>query len=397
VKRRSVRAQLTALLTVGAFLSSGAPPAGAAPTAAPRTSPLPLFAYYYQWFDPKSWERAKIDYPVLGRYSSDDRQVMTQHIQEAKAAGITGFIVSWKDSPTNTRRLRSLAAIAAHERFNLAMIYQGLDFDRNPLPIAKVAADFKTFEAQFAGNPVFYRLGGKPLTIWSGTWAFSEDDVATVTRGVRPGLLVLSTEKSVAGYRRIADVTDGDAYYWSSVNPSTNPTYATKIQEMSSAVHADGKYWIAPIAPGFDARLVGGTKAVPRHDGATLRAEYSIALRSSPDVLGLISWNEFSENTYVEPSERFGRRYLDVLADLTNTSAPTPSTAIDSSDSPVGTAAARRWPAAATLIGLPVLLILAVTLIARRRRRRPPRTQPTVNQNDTANEDRHRLVRNPGQ
>ena len=32
--------------------------------------------------------------------------------------------------------------------------------------------------------------------------------------------------------------------------------------------------------------------------------------RSSPDVLGLISWNEFSENTHVEPSEQFGDRYV---------------------------------------------------------------------------------------
>ena len=35
--------------------------------------------------------------------------------------------------------------VAAQEHFKLAMIYQGLDFDRQPLPVAEVAADFKTF------------------------------------------------------------------------------------------------------------------------------------------------------------------------------------------------------------------------------------------------------------
>ena len=35
--------------------------------------PDPLFAYYYIWFNADSWNRAKIDYPLLGRYSSDDR------------------------------------------------------------------------------------------------------------------------------------------------------------------------------------------------------------------------------------------------------------------------------------------------------------------------------------
>jgi hypothetical protein len=339
--------------------------------ATPASPPGPaLFAYYYQWFVPKSWDRAKIDLPELGAYSSDDPWVMRKHIQQAKAAGITGFIVSWKDTPTNTRRLRALMAVAAAEHFSLSMIYQGLDFDRKPLPAARVAADFTTFAKQFAFNPVFARMGGKPLTIFSGSWAYSHADVAKITSAVRPGVLVLSTEKSVDGYRRIADVTDGDAYYWSSVNPATNKSYADKLDAMSAAVHADAKYWIAPFAPGFDARLVGGSKAVPRNDGKTLRTEYATALKSSPDALGLISWNEFSENTYVEPSKKFGHRYLDVLAELRHTNAPVPASAVDSSAQPVPTEPGSKLPVVALLVGLPVLLLAGLTLLGRRLRRR---------------------------
>jgi hypothetical protein len=32
--------------------------------------------------------------------------------------------------------------------------------------------------------------------------------------------------------------------------------------------------------------------------------------------VGLISWNEFSENTHVEPSVKHGSRYLEEVADL---------------------------------------------------------------------------------
>ena len=53
-----------------------------------------------------------------------------------------------------------------------------------------------------------------------------------------------------------------------------------------------------------------------RKDGQTLRTEYARGRTSAPDALGLISWNEFSENTYVEPSEQFGDRYLTVLRQL---------------------------------------------------------------------------------
>ena len=172
---------------------------------------------------------------------------------------------------------------------------------------------------------MFFRLGGKPLTIWSGTWAFPRAAVARVTSPVRRKILVLSTEKSAAGFQRLARVTDGDAYYWSSVNPATDPGYTAKLRAMSAAIHRDRKYWIAPFAPGFDARLVGGSKDVSRDGGQTLREEYAAAIRSSPDVLGLISWNEFSENSYVEPSVRYRYQSLEVLRQLRGTSVPAPS------------------------------------------------------------------------
>ena len=112
----------------------------------------------------------------------------------------------------------------------------------------------------------------------------------------------------------MAHSVDGDAYYWSSVNPAANSGYPARLAAMSDTVHRSGGRWIAPFAPGFDARLVGGTKEVPRRDGATLRKEYAAAVSSSPDALGLISWNEFSENTHVEPSRKNGDQYLSVLS-----------------------------------------------------------------------------------
>jgi hypothetical protein len=53
---------------------------------------VPVLAYYYIWFDTGSWDRAKIDYPSVGRYSSDDPTVIHGQIRSAKAAGIDGFI-----------------------------------------------------------------------------------------------------------------------------------------------------------------------------------------------------------------------------------------------------------------------------------------------------------------
>jgi hypothetical protein len=328
---------------------------------------IPVFAYYYIWFSPRSWGRAKKDLPLAGPYSSSDLAVMRHQIEQAKSAGITGFIVSWKDTPLNDLRLRLLMRVAAEEHFQLAMIYQGLDFYRHPLPISEVAADFVAFRDKFASNPVFYRVDGKPLTIWSGTWAYSFAQVATVTSAVRPQLLVLSTEKDVAGFDRLASLTDGDAYYWSSVNPASNAGYQAKLDQMGNAIHGAGKYWIAPFAPGFDARLVGGKKAVPRNGGQTLRVEYAAATRSSPNMLGLISWNEFSENSYVEPSKNYGYQSLDVLRKIRGITAPRPVSP------PPATTTFSPWPSVLRLSAFVLTLIVGVgafTYLRRRHSRR---------------------------
>jgi phospholipase C len=315
LRRPGPAVRLSALLAL-ALLTAAVAPRGAA--AAPKPvavdRPVPVLAYYYIWFDPSSWRRAKTDYPELGRYSSDDVSVLRQHVASARAAGIDGFIVSWKSTPTLNRRLAKLVAVADAAGFKLAVIYQGLDFWRRPLPASRIDADLGLFERRFARDPAF-SLFGKPLVVWSGTWRFSRSEIASVARRHRDRLSILASERSVAGYQRVAAAVDGDAYYWSSVDPNRFPGYGRKLQEMAAAVHARGQLWIAPAAPGFDARQLGGKRAVDRKDGATLRHELDAAQQSSPDAIGLISWNEFSENSYVEPSKRYGTRYLDVLSD----------------------------------------------------------------------------------
>jgi hypothetical protein len=278
--------------------------------------PIPAFAYYYIWYQPASWNRAKSTYPALGRYSSSDPRVIREQIELAKQAGLSGFIVSWKSTRRLNTRLARVVRIANEEHFKLALIYEGLDFKRNPLGLSRVESDLLYFLHRYGRNPAFDTVG-KPVVIWSGTWKFGRRSVAAVSRLVRPGLLLLASEKSVNGYRRLREFVDGDAYYWSSVNPQLDRWAGLKLNDMSRAVHARGGLWIAPAAAGFDARQVGGRRIVPRLGGETLRANWSTALASAPDLIGVISWNEYSENSEIEPTVAFGARYLSAVADLT--------------------------------------------------------------------------------
>jgi hypothetical protein len=339
-------------------------PQPAVPTGPVKASPVPVLAYYYIWYDTSSWDRAKIDYPLLGKYSSDDPAVMLQHIQWAKKAGIDGFIVSWKSTTVLNSRLDQLATIAEQQNFKLALIYEGLDFNRNPLPVNTISSDLDYFIQHFAGRPAFQLLG-KPLVIWSGTWKFTPEEIAQVTKGRRNNLYMLASERNLDGYNRLADLVDGDAYYWSSVNPETFTGYAAKLVGMSQAVHQHGGLWIPPAAPGFDARMVGGTSVVDRKNGDTFRAQINTAMASSPDALGIISWNEFSENSYIEPSKAYGTQYLDILGGIDHAPAPTLAE-FDSSDQMVVFPEVLPGARRIALGGLAVISIASVIVIARR-------------------------------
>jgi hypothetical protein len=355
---------LTSAITVKAQTSPTSKTAPAEISLLAVKDPIPVLAYYYIWYDSNSWDRAKIDTPLLGTYTSDDLTVMRQHIREAKAAGIDGFIVSWKSTYVLNRRLDQLAQVAQEEDFKLAIIYQGLDFNRNPLPVDRIASDLDFFIQHYASLPVF-QLFSKPLVIWSGTWKFSPQDINQVTQTRRDKLLLLASERDVAGYTRLATMVDGNAYYWSSVNPDTYPGYGDKLVQMGQAVHNNGGLWIAPAAPGFDARLIGGTSVVDRKNGETFRTEINTAMASSPDILGIISWNEFSENSHIEPSVTYGSQYLDILSEINHLPAPTIAE-FDSSEPVTSFPEVFPGSRAAALGGLAVIIITGLIVIIRR-------------------------------
>jgi hypothetical protein len=356
--------RMTALLAI-VWVAAAGPAAG--PFAAGRASaavrPIPVLAYYYIWFDSTSWNHAKIDYPLAGRYSSGSAAVMAQQVRLAKQAGISGFVVSWKNTPVLDRRLATIRRVAAAAGFKLAIMFEGRDFYGKPLPMQQVNSGFAYIARHYAGDPVF-NIFGKTMVAWSGTWAYSRAQMASVTSAFRPSLMILATERQPADYQAVAGLFAGDAYYWSSADPLHTPGYEQKLDEFSAVVHQRGGLWVAPAAPGFDAQKLGGARVVPRRGGQTLRLEMNAAMSSSPDAIGLISWNEYSENSEVEPSQLNGGTALGVIASIEHTRLPVVQNFDSSAPSGFGAGPTQYFTLGAFLM----LLAGSVTVLLRRSR-----------------------------
>jgi hypothetical protein len=169
----TLRAGLAASLIVGAALFAAVPASaspGASGGAAATTSAakhVPVFAYFYQWYNPSSWDRAKQDLPLVGKYSSDDPHVLRDQVEAARGAHIDGFLTSWKSTDALNRRLDLLIKIARSENLDLGVVYEALDFSRRPLPVATVLHDMLYLVSNWGADlkSTYY---GRPLIIWTG-------------------------------------------------------------------------------------------------------------------------------------------------------------------------------------------------------------------------------------
>jgi glycosyl hydrolase family 99 len=347
------RAVAAVLVTVAGLGSAGVlSPVVAVATAAPTAAHVPVYAYFYQWFDRGSWTRAKQDYPLAGKYSSDDPHVVRNQVTAARSTGIDGFLTSWKSTPSLNRRLTLLLQVAHDENFDVGVVYEALNFQRTPLPITTVRRDMLKLVRDW-GPDLTSRFYHRPVIVWTGIDQYPVADVAAVRAALGSSAYLLAASKSVDEYRRVAGTVDGEAYYWSSANPRS-PFTRQKLVEMSAAVHRRHGIWIAPAASGFDGTTLGHSRVIDRDKGQTLRRSLDNAYASTPDAVGVISWNEWSENTYIEPGRRYGTEELGVLRRYLATREGRPST------SPQATVP--RSAPRGTWSGLQAVLLLTIVM-----------------------------------
>ncbi len=332
---------------------------------------IPMFVHYYLWWDSGHW-RSKLGstYPINtrtpplpaalaangcsakasfpgdtlidvpsappGLFTQDSPAVLARDVQEASAAKVDGFTVSWagngliSETTTSTafsRRLATLVnAVSIHDAqpgsrpFHLELGYEGLDNARRPRSAAWIQNDLAYFTRTYANNPVFRipAFGSKPVVMLLDSRKFSVPALHQILDPVRSKLTVIGDEHGVAEWNRgVSSVFDGDSWYWSDENPYANQSAFAALAALSRTLRAQHKLWFSPLSAGYNKSAFGiGGACVPRNGVETLQRLYAGNARSMPDAWMLISWNEFYENTYVEPSARYGSTYLNALRKL---------------------------------------------------------------------------------
>jgi hypothetical protein len=267
--------------------------------------------------------------------------VIEADIRTAKNAGISGFWLNWAGDGTTSQTRTSVTytprlaeAFAASSR--VGGFTNWVSYKVASLQSADaIINDLNFLYNEFGQEPAWERMDGKPVVTFTGSRKYSDADLIKISSAVRDRIFLVGDESRATLTTARLALFDALTYYWSSQDPYGNPASFGQIKEMGDKVHAAGKRWYAPIAPGYNSSLLtGGLTCVPRRNGDTIRALWNGNMGSNPDGWGFISWNEIAENTHIRPMQKWGSASLNALSALIQSATPIPPTPIPPTATP---------------------------------------------------------------
>lgn len=322
-----------------------------------RGTPPHLMAHYLPWFEDgrddgaaASWDHwrwssggverdpnnrrpdglreiATVQYPLIGPYSSGDRDVVRYHCELAAAAGIEGLIVLWygPGSPTDAR-VPLILEEAERAGLKVALCYEEkLNWPPYRTPgtradmVASAVADLRFLLESYAGHPAYLRRDGQPVVFQFNYWGTDRLGPRTFAAGEWEEILG-ALPQPVCYVRQNFDADQhprlaGSYHWW-----VTDQGVLQRHQEQVAAAVAEGRliFHAGFIAPGFDDSGTAGwgsgnIRQQPREGTATLRATFGPSLVADPEIVQIVTWNDFNEGTEVEPTVEEGFAMLDEI------------------------------------------------------------------------------------
>ncbi len=303
--------------------------------------------YYYPWYGPIDAHGLKGEYvrdfliprqpPMLNHYSSRDAMVIQQHLDWMKTYGIDFLVSSWWGQNTGediTLRDFILPEIINSDiKFTIYYESAYLGIDENGIVIdtekeEQLVSDFNYIAETFFSHPNFLRIEGKPAIFIYLSSNFSGNYEQAFTR-VRNELQTKGYDLFLVGDEVSWDIPSAaHMQFLDAVSPYLmvgNPEYAgyaidrdffadisSLVYQWEKVAHAEGKFVIPNVHPGFNNLGVGGSAFItPRQSQAGAECtsrleEYVKVMRPFIDpklkMIMITSWNEWHEDTQIEPT-----------------------------------------------------------------------------------------------
>lgn len=297
--------RLSVLLTAALSAAVLALPAsGGSSSVSAATGRVAIF--YYPWYSTPTrdgrWAHWYVEregspvlstpyYPTRGLYSSSNAKIVLAQMREIAAAGVDTVVVSWWGFGSPEADRLPLVVEAA-QRYGLSIALHVEPYNsRTP---AKAADDIARLRQETGVTDYYvYDVERDSPEAWANALA-TLDGVRTFGQTARPSRAKASGFDGLYTY---------DAATWK----------GSIFKRLCSQAHALGLVCAPSVGPGYDARLATRQDIVrDRQNGLTYDQMWKAAIKASPDLVTITSYNEWQEGTQIEPARsQIGRPNYD--------------------------------------------------------------------------------------
>jgi uncharacterized protein YgiM (DUF1202 family) len=171
-------------------------------------------------------------------------------------------------------------------------------------------------------RPAYLRYDGKPVIFFAfqGASGFSTATWQALRNEIDPGRSTIWLAEGLSGCCLYGGAMDGMYAFNTAWNDGRSARY---VSERNAITSRGGKYYIPTIHPGWDEAKIAQRDHRPnptsprgRAGGQFLTNTWNGAVAAGTNVILVISWNEFMENSHIEPSSLYGTQSLDILRGL---------------------------------------------------------------------------------
>ena len=267
--------------------------------------------------EPGRLDIAAVHYPDGGPYDSRDPARIRAQLEQARAAGLDGFAVSWwGHEAEEALGLSALFRHAGDAGLVLAPYYETGELWRRGA--FGVAADLERLLDRHGNDPAWLRVDQRPVVF------------LYASHRLRPRAWDAVMARLAARKRRVFFVADVPSPEWLASRPDwlrrfdalhvyTPAVFLRRGRDLGEVYatlanlgRAAGRPFVPPVGPGFDDRPVRTPATlIARAGGAAYDKTWEAALETDPRWVLVSTWNEWHEGSEIEPSIEQGRRYLD--------------------------------------------------------------------------------------
>ncbi len=269
-------------------------------------------------------------YPLTGPYDSDDRNILEYQTLLMKIAGIDGVLADWygmtnyNDYGIINESTNKLFSAVQKTKLLFGIVYEDQTV-KNLIAGGRVSAagalDYgktvmKYMQDTWFNKSEYLHVDNRPLLMVFGPQYYkTASDWSAMFSGLRVAPSFY-TEDNVLG-----TVTAG-AYPW----PPMGRSVGGVLSQSSLNTYFDQFYqkaasWphvVTSAFPGFhdiykDAGVGASYGYLDALNGETFRSTLNTAIGHNPEVIQIVTWNDYGEGTMIEPTMEDGYRYLGIV------------------------------------------------------------------------------------